>query len=482
MIDQLRQFASDPMQFFASIIIPTPAGPRALGDCCADFQRADFEALAPSLKALASGKAPPCNRYWIERTKGSSKDGDAAAAALWLLAFSPRKLSLQIAAVDSDQARLIKDAADDRLRLNPYLFGRIESQANRLINPATGSTCEILTSDTASAHGSRPDAVVLNELAHFESRDFCDAVISNTAKNPNTILVVLTNAGFLDSFAYKLRAEAVNSPRWYFAARKEPAPWISPDDVAEQERILPPSMFTRLWRGEWTSGDGDAISMEDLNAAFDLSLQPTLTRHPSTTFIAAGLDLGIKRDRSAFATVGWQPAEGTFRLYDLQSWQPTPGVKVDLIEVRERIVYTARALGINGVWADQYQAELLAAELNDRGVSTIAVPFAGKVLDRMATLTLMVFRERRIKLYADEKLRRGLEQLRVVTRQWGLKLDAPRTDDGHADEAIALVLALLGAGEAATAPPLEHDEPIIDFNPMAGTMYGQSMLSRGRIW
>src|SRR5262245_58131309 len=60
MIAQLREFANDPLAFFANLIIPTPAGPAVLAGCWPEFQQRDFEALAPSLKALARGKAPPC--------------------------------------------------------------------------------------------------------------------------------------------------------------------------------------------------------------------------------------------------------------------------------------------------------------------------------------------------------------------------------------------------------------------------------------
>ena len=100
----LRNFASDPLAFIGELTVPSAAGPCRFADAMADFQRIDFQAMAPSLVALTHGKKPPTGRFWIERTKGASKDSDLACCLLWLLAFSPRPLRVQIGAYDAQQA------------------------------------------------------------------------------------------------------------------------------------------------------------------------------------------------------------------------------------------------------------------------------------------------------------------------------------------------------------------------------------------
>ncbi len=472
MTDHIRRFARDPVAFFASLEIPTPRGPQMLGECWADFQRTDFQALAPSLLALANGTAPPCNRFWQERCKGSSKDGDAAAMALWLLAFSPRKLSLQICAVDSDQGNLVKHAADDRLRLNPYLYGRIESQANRLINPTTGSVCETISTDVPSVHGQRPAIVFFNELAHFANRQFFDAVLSNVAKNPNTLLCVLTNAGWTESFAYALRNEAVASPRWYFSAQTKPAPWISPDDVAEQERLLPPAMFARLWRGEWSSGSGDLLSGSDLEAAIMQPPSPHLPApgpltapQPNSTYVI-GVDLSIKRDRSAVVCLGRDRRTGRVRLATCRSWKPGIDGKIDLLDIQafvEKLARTFRAT----VAFDPYQAELLNQYLQRQGIRTHEVTFQASNLTKMASVLMESFRDRTIDLYRDEELLADFRRLRLVEKTWGLKLESARDETGHADLAISFCVALM---------------VIREIPPLSGLAWGGVIQTRNNIY
>ncbi len=475
MIENIREFGSDPMRFFESLIIPTPAGPVALGDCWADFQQQDFSAIAPSLKALAKSKAPPCNRFWIERVKGCSKDSDAAAIALWLLAFSPRKLSLQIAAVDADQAKLIKDAAAERLRFNPYLLQCIESQAMQMVNPTTGSDLQVLTADAASVHGFRPSAVFFNELAHFGKRDFFDAVMSNVAKNPNTLLVVLTNAGWADSFAWKLRAEAERSPRWYFSVRTEPAPWISPDDVAEQERILPSGMFDRLWRGVWSTGSGDLLSADDLESAIMQPAGPQfpqpgpLTKpQPNSTYVL-GVDLSTKRDRSAVVLLGRNGRTGRVRLANCRSWKPGRDGKIDLVEVQECVEDWAKRFRAT-IAFDPFQAELLAQQLQRKSLRTHEVTFQASNLTKMASGLLETFRDRVIDLYRHDELLTDFRRLRLVEKTWGLKLESARDDSGHADLAIAFSIALLVIREI---PPLTG----LAWSPVFSTrsMYGEQI-------
>ena len=89
MANPLTKYATDFLAFAADLHVPLGAASGRLGDNWADFQRTDFAAMAPSLVAVARGDVPALRRFWIERTKGGSKDCDVAVAILWLLAFAP---------------------------------------------------------------------------------------------------------------------------------------------------------------------------------------------------------------------------------------------------------------------------------------------------------------------------------------------------------------------------------------------------------
>ncbi len=149
----LQQMAHDPSVYLASVVIPGGRGPARLADAAADFQREDFAALAPSFLALAEGRAPPRSRFWIECTKGASKDTDCAVMLLWLLAFSRRPLCVQVGAADLDQAAELRKAAESVLRLNPWLRPAVEIQALKLVGVKTGVVADVIPADVAGSHG-----------------------------------------------------------------------------------------------------------------------------------------------------------------------------------------------------------------------------------------------------------------------------------------------------------------------------------------
>ena len=74
----IKVFASDPMEFFDSLYIPSAQGNVRFADVMAEHQRDWFDAVAPSLLAVAAGKRPAIGSFWTERTKGGSKDTDVA--------------------------------------------------------------------------------------------------------------------------------------------------------------------------------------------------------------------------------------------------------------------------------------------------------------------------------------------------------------------------------------------------------------------
>ena len=121
-----KSLFSDPAAYREQLVIPAVRGPARLGDVMAAFQRQDFARIDPSLIALANGRKPEPGRFWWERTKGASKDSDAAIMLLWLLGFSRRPLACQVGAADQDQANELKKAAKDILRLNDWLADLVD--------------------------------------------------------------------------------------------------------------------------------------------------------------------------------------------------------------------------------------------------------------------------------------------------------------------------------------------------------------------
>lgn len=468
MIDQstFQKYASDPSAFRADLIVDVDGIARRLGDVQDDWQRDDFAALDPAL-LRCSGRQQNDDarmRAYLERGRGHSKTTDLAVTAVWALAFAARPLRGYCFAADRDQAALLKDAMATLVRLNAWLGDILDVQKNLVTNkaaghPGAGSQLEIFTSDVGSSYGILPDLIIADELVHWEGDgSLWHSLISSAAKRKNCLLVVISNAGFVDSWQWGVREAARTDPAWHFSRLDGPmASWMTPERLAEQERMLPPVAYLRLWGNQWSTGGGDALTPSDINAAFIAGLEP-MTGKESGWLYVGGVDLGLTRDGSAVVVLAVPTGglAGKIRLAHAKLWRPVRGQKIDLREVERHILDLDRRFGLEFVGFDPWQAELLAQRLeadserrrrNQRRRHWVepwmqeVTPTAAN-LREIATLTIESFTDRRLELFDCVALRNDLLKLRVEEKSYGIRLTSPRDGDGHGDTFSAFSLAL----------------------------------------
>ena len=482
---------SDPVTFAEAMTVVTSSGPQRFGTIMAPFQREFFQALAPSLIAVAAGEPPPVPRYWCERSKGASKDSDLAVALLWLLSFSSRPLRIQVAANDQEQADEIRLVIKHMLRLdgelNELISGLIDVQRDRIINTATDSAAQILTRDSRGGHGSRPDVLVCNELTHISDEEFASTCFDNLDKMPAGLGIIATNAGFGGSWQEKWKAIATSSHRWHVQEYRQPAPWISPTDLAESKKRNSASRFNRLWAGEWVSSGGDAIDRDAIQAAITLP-GPTFVPEPGWAYVA-GVDLGITRDASAIIVLArhvghyeesaaapvqltgrerilidlglmneptpaadglYVPGSGRIKLIAAQVFFPerSKARKVEITAIEAALLAFHRTFDLSNVLCDPWQAALLIERLTAANIPAAPLDFTGPNLRAMAQQTLDAFSERQVALYRDDVLLADLAALRIKETSYGYRLDSKRGQSegtGHADAATAFSIALVAA-------------------------------------
>jgi hypothetical protein len=485
---RLREMATDPAVFRKHVMIDTDKGPRAAAELHDDWQVADFTALDPAWKRV-SGVATDSNmvRAWLERPRGHSKTSDTALMILWVVAFALRRLRGVAAAADLDQARLIRDAIDSIVRLNPWLSAIIDVQRNAVENTRTGSRLDIITADAKSSYGILPDFIVCDELTHWPGRELWDSLLSSAAKRSHCLTIVITNAGHLGTWQHETRKAVLSSGNWHSSILDGPrASWITTDILDEQRRLLPELAYRRLWLNAWTSGTGDALDPDDVDAAIDHELSPLsghMIRDPNRARIkdlpylgpaddiptrneirysfVAGLDLGIRNDHCALVVLATDAETQRIQVADVRSWAPTTGRDIDLIAVEAAIREAHHRFRFSVLRYDPYQAALMAQRLQRSGIHCQEVPFSGKNLDQMASTLLEVFRNRRIDIpgkLADgiderddpfRRLVRDLLRLTIVEKSFGFKLESTRDEEGHADTATALAIALSAALRAS---------------------------------
>ncbi|BBO32382.1 terminase large subunit domain-containing protein [Lacipirellula parvula] len=477
---KLAKYAENPAAFRDDLLVDADGSVKRFGQIMDDWQREDFAAIDPGLMRCAgrSDSDTAVMRAYLERPRGHSKTTDLAVIVIWALMFATRPIKGYCFAADSEQAALLRNAIDVILRLNPWLAEVIEVQKLSVVNvhqthPGFGASLTVSTSDVASSYGILPDLIIADELTHWldSAEQLFGSLISSAAKRTGCLFVIISNAGFAETWQWKLRESIRNDEDWIFRRLDGPvASWMTEKTLAEQRRLLPGLAYNRLWLNEWSSAGGDALTKEDIAAAFKDDLQPMRGDERDYIFVA-GLDLGLTRDCSAVVVLAVPEGgvAGKIRLAHQKQWRPTLGQKIDLIEVEQYILSLEKQYGLEFIGFDPWQAEHLAQTLeadsghrrrNSRRLYgnqpwMREIPPVAANLRQQATLTIECFGDRRIQLYDCEPLRRDLNRLRVEEKSYGCRLTSPRDGDGHGDTFSAFALALLMAHEVAGVRPFQ---------------------------
>ena len=441
----IRKFAGDPLAFIEALRLPGSGA--QFGDVMAPFQVEWFKTVVPSLLAVAAGKKPPVGRLWTERTKGGSKDTDAAACILWLLAFSSRPVLVQVGADDSDQASEIRKVCDGILQSNPWLQSRVTVVRWRVECDATRSACDILTSDASSSHGARPDVLVLNELSHIGSRDFAETLMDNLTKMPNGLGIIATNAGFTGTWQAEWREIAATSPRWRFQSVAEPAPWLNADDLAEAARRNPPGRYRRLYRGVWVPlGEGDAVDDSWITRAVCLTSPPEPSKSypdPNGWIYGAGLDAGLRHDSTGIVVLRARPGSKV-QLCDTWVRSPRKGETIPIAEIVAKVRELHGRWHLDSLVIDPWQMIGAGQELAAAGIPVRECPATAASQRQQAEALLRGFREGLVELYDDGRLPQDLRAASIeeTGNLGGMRIAWPRTAAGHCDLGAAFALLL----------------------------------------
>lgn len=220
--DTYRKYANDSIAFIENLTIDVDGTPRRFGDEMDDWQRTDFDALVPAMKRCSghSDDSTAKMRAYLERGRGHSKTTDIAVICIWMMAFASRPLKGYAFAADKEQADLVRQSVETIIRLNPWLSAILEVQKNVILNiaahqhPGNGSTLTIFTSDVGSSYGLLADFIVCDELTHWEGDgSLWHSIISTAAKRKNCLLLVISNAGFQDSWQWSVREAAREAAR-----------------------------------------------------------------------------------------------------------------------------------------------------------------------------------------------------------------------------------------------------------------------------
>jgi hypothetical protein len=448
--ETLQRMAASPGFYRSQLTIEVAGDAVRYTDVAADWQEDDFKAMdAAWLRCVGKSRQDvPRTRSWLERCRGASKTADLAISACWALAFASRPVKLISASGDKDQARLLRNAVRRLCELNPWLGSTLQVQQYTVRNIYTGSELEVLSSDAATGFGILADAILVDEVANWPETDsaehFWHVISSTMTKKRNCLCLCISNAGRVDGWQWAVRSAIREDSNWYFHALATIPPWITESQLAEQRRLLPASVYERLWGNKWTSGTDSGLSPSDVEACCLLN-GPQLNRLPQYHAYIAACDLGWRHDRTGLVVLAVNFHTRQIDLAHCESWNPADyNGELPLSVVEREIIWANRRFDFDMLLFDPAEATGLSQRLCHQGVACCRVSLNPTVQDSMAKLFLQSFNQRIIRLYRHPELLKDLLSLEVADRTTGLKLEAARNSGGHSDLAFAFAIALYG--------------------------------------
>jgi phage terminase large subunit-like protein len=206
---------------------------------------------------------------------------------------------------------------------------------------------------------------------------------------------------------------------------------------------------------KWVAESGDFVTREQWRRCVDPGLSPQTQGIRELTYIG-GLDLGLTKDRTAFAIVHVDRADGqTIVLDELQVWAGTRAKPVEIAQIERAVVDAKRRYSSLRVLADPWQLKGSIQRLSKDGVSISEFTFSAGSIAKLSSLLYELISDATLRVFDDRELEQEILGLQVVQTASGWRID--HRSGGYSDRAVALGMALSEAVKyrrSGTLPPL----------------------------
>ncbi|MEM1060774.1 MAG: hypothetical protein AAGJ97_00450 [Planctomycetota bacterium] len=262
-IDSSRSLAA----YLGSVVIDCSPEPRRWADVWEPWQVEIVRPMVPAIEQVMgyrSGYDGP-RHFWYTLPRGCDKTGLQGRISNGVLGFGRRPVRGAAVAADRDQARLMRDSMEAEAALNPWLARRLNF--NNYVVRGQGGSFDILSSDYESNSGRRDSLSVCDEPTTWKSRGMFDMQLSGSIKTPDSVFVVITNAGVRGSWQWDVKEQAKSDPNWHVYESppgRHPASWLNHEDIASARSLMTTSHARRVFDNVWTNQTDSAILSAEL--------------------------------------------------------------------------------------------------------------------------------------------------------------------------------------------------------------------------
>jgi phage terminase large subunit-like protein len=405
--------------------------------------------------AFAKG-ADALRRYDLALVGLAKKNGKSTLAggvALWMLLCDEPNAEVYSIAGDKDQAKIIFGKARRALERSRLLRPMVKLYADEIAVPATESIYRVLAADAPTAHGLNPSCVIADELWQFDTgpgskgRGLWDALTySPTRKQPMYWITSYAGASY-SSLLYELyeRGEGGADPRMFHYWRHDnPASWVTEQYLAQQRSRLPAAVYQRLHENRWVPGSAAAWSKEQVEACVTPGLAYRVQGEAGQDYFV-GVDLGLKRDRTAVAVVH-RDAEGHIYLDDLRVWEAGQGEAVLIADVEAYLRQVLANFQPCHIACDPWQAASSVQRLKEAGADVSEFVFTAGNLQKLSGNLYHLIANGLVRFPEDRELVKELLEIEAVPASYGWRIDHQAR--GYSDRVIALGIAAMKCVEA----------------------------------
>ncbi len=342
------------------------------------------------------------HKFFITLPKSHAKTTKIGLLVTWALCFSPQQVRVMAAAGDQKQAGFLLEAIQMIHRENDWLhplFKIIQYRAN-----GNGGYLTIESSEAMTKSGALADIIIVDELTFWDGprkKALWDFLDDTTTKRPNTVLIVISNAGIIDSWQHKLISHAKISPSiWY--VKDEPgrkASWINVAQIEEARSQRTPGHAKRVYDNIWVNSDeeGEYLPRPQVEACVDNSLAEQTQGIRGIDYFLA-MDYGAVKDRATAAIMHQDPDTKYVILDKLYIHQ---GSKKDRTPIDLMIEWGEEATNqfyIKELWLDPNQLEAVAQRF-ERVCNVKRYAFQGEGHYKMAENLRNLVTNKKIRFY-----------------------------------------------------------------------------------
>lgn len=327
---------------------------------------------------------------------------------------------------------------------------------------------EVIAVDDVNAHGGDNSMIIWSEFWGIGTYGPIEALTQSLARRePQTLIFTYKGLNPEEGqpwYDYCIRGrEGTDPSMFYFESVGDPkvgkdwvgcamdaccVPWITMHKLYEEYRILPINRFRRLYCNHATTAEESVVAEDEFSRCVvneDLELADVRGE------VVWGIDIGLKRDRSAIYGLTWEKYKEKFRrrvVYGA-SWTPTTDKEIDLDDtVLPTIRYCAETWEDSVFYYDPWQFEAKAKDLENEGIDVRPYPQSEPNLVRMANAVHDAFRGRELLIPFEysEDLWEDFKRLIAVEAGHGTRKLGKRQSRHKIDRAIALAIALVNMG------------------------------------